>query len=85
MRRRFGAAVGFDTSGRGRPLESRWPHCAFHASEPQVAPTVPLLLSPEAVAQTMCSLDFLCVRDKVAILDRTISVAVEPPWPAERL
>src|SRR5436190_6916509 len=33
----------------------------------------------------MCALDFLCIRDKVAILDRIISVAVEPLWAAGRL
>lgn len=33
----------------------------------------------------MAGVDFLCVGDKVAILDRIISVAEEPLWPAERL
>jgi hypothetical protein len=33
----------------------------------------------------MSGLEVLCVRDKVAILDRIISVAEEPLWPAERL
>jgi len=33
----------------------------------------------------MAGVDFLCVGDKVAILDRIISVAEESLWPAERL
>src|SRR5437764_4032693 len=43
------------------------------------------LVVREAVAQTMSGVDFLCVRDKVAIPNRIISVAVQPLWPAERL
>jgi len=44
-----------------------------------------LPLSMVAVGQTMAGVDFLCVGDKVAILDRIISVAEESLWPAERL
>src|SRR5436305_1106483 len=33
----------------------------------------------------MAGVDFLCVGDKVAILDRIVSVAEESLWPAERL
>jgi len=33
----------------------------------------------------MSGLDFLCVGDKVPILDRIISVAEESLWPAERV
>ena len=43
------------------------------------------LLVAVAVGQTMAGVDFLCVGDKVTILDRIISVAEEPLWPAERL
>jgi len=43
------------------------------------------MLIAVAVGQTMAGVDFLCVGDKVAILDRIVSVAEESLWPAERL
>ena len=51
----------------------------------KAGPSQSCWIRAEAVAQTMCALDFLCIRDKVAIIDRIISVAVEPLWVAGRL